>query len=199
MLRPDTLYVHSILQPPPPDGRIDSLAWGPPQVSIPTRQGIASIWLLRAADTVFVAAAIPDRTRAWDDGLVVCLDVSGDRGSAPAHDDFQWSLQRALDSSVVYRGRGGRWTPPLDDPDWRLRAARGGGGWEVTGTDGEPGWTAVLRLDPAWWDGDAGRRPAIAFRIHDGDPNAWYPWPAARTSADATLVERTPALWVPVK
>src|SRR6185295_13019410 len=105
--------------------------------------------------------------------------------------DFQWSLRRMLDSSVVYRGRAGHWSPPLDDPDWRVGAARGGGGWEVSGSDGDRGWTIVLRLDPAWWDGEAGRRPGIAFRIHDGDPNAWYPWPAQATSADVTLVERT--------
>ena len=172
---------------PPPDGRIDSLRGARPRSAFRRGRGSASIWLLRAADTVFVAAAIPDRTRAWDDGAGRLPRRVRRSRPAPAHDDFQWSLQRALDSSVVYRGRGGRWTPPLDDPDWRLGAARGGGGWEVTGIDGEPGWTVVLRLDPAWWRASAGRRPAIGFRIHDDDPNAWYSWPARDTSAGATL------------
>jgi hypothetical protein len=196
---PDTLHVRSIAQAPSADGRIDSLAWGPPQVRIPTRQGTASVWLLRAADTVFVAAWIPDSTRSWADALAICLALPGGAGPTPDHQDFQWSLQRTLDSSVVYRGRAGRWEPPLDDPDWRLGRAREGGGWEVSGTDGPRAWMLVLRLDPAWLEGERGRRPAIGFRIHDDDPNGWYSWPAPTTSAGATLLERTPALWVPIE
>jgi hypothetical protein len=196
---PDTLHLRVIAHPPPADGRIDSLAWGAPQVLIPTRQGTASIWLLRAADTVFIAASIPDSTRSWADALAICFDVSGARPSAPDHEDFQWSFQRTLDSSVVYRGRAGRWAPPLGDPDWRLGRARDGGGWEASGTDDPGGWTLVLRLDPAWLQGEGGRRPAIGFRVHDNDPNGWYSWPAPTTSAGATLLERTPALWVPIE
>ncbi len=195
----DTLRLRPVAHPPAADGRIDSLAWGAPQVLIPTRQGTASIWLLRAADTVFIAVSIPDSTRSWADALAICFDVSGARASAPDHEDFQWSFQRALDSSVVYRGRAGRWTPPLGDPDWRLRRARDGGGWEVSGTDDPGSWTLVLRLDPAWLQGEGGRRPAIGFRVHDNDPNGWYSWPAPTTSAGATLLERTPALWVPIE
>ena len=195
----DTVRPHTLARPPASDGHLDSLAWGAPQVRIRTGQGTASIWLLRASDTLFVAAAIPDRSRSWADALAVCLDVAGDRAAAPAHDDFQWSLQRTLDSSVIFRGRAGRWEPPLDDPDWRLRTERGGGGWEVGGADAPDGWTVVLRLDPAWLDGAAGRRPAIGFRIHDDDPNGWYAWPAPRGPAGATLVERTPAMWVPLE
>ena len=195
----DTLRIRAIPQPPAAAARLDSLAWGTPQLSIPTAQGRASVWLLRAEDTLFIAARIPDRSRSWGDAFTVCFDVTGDGASAPGHDDFQWSFQRALDSSVVYRGRAGRWTPPLDDPDWRLGSARAGGGWEVIGGDDSLGWTLVLRLDPAWLEGERGRRPAIAFVIHDGDPNRWYPWPPQRTSADVTLLERTPALWVPVE
>ena len=195
----DTLHFRAVARPPSADGRIDSLAWGTPQVRIPTAQGLASIWLLRAADTVFVAAWIPDASPSWSDALTVCFDVSGDRGAAPAHDDFRWSLQRALDSSVVYRGRAGRWEAPRDDPDWRVGAVHSGGGWEAGGTDGAQGWTVVLRLDPAWLAGREGRRPAIGFTVHDDDPSRWYGWPAVTTSAGATLLERTPALWVPVR
>jgi hypothetical protein len=184
---------------PAADGRIDSFAWGPPQVRIPTGQGTASIWLLRAADTAFVVAALPDTTRSWADALAICFDVSGDRAAAPAHDDFQWSLQRMLDSSVIYRGRAGRWEPPLDDPDWRIGAEHAGGGWEVGGTDSPHGWTVVLRLDPAWLAGEQGRRPGIGFRIHDNDPNGWYSWPAVTTAGGPALLERTPALWVAVE
>ena len=156
---------------------------GAPQVIIPTGQGSASVWLLQAADTLFVAAMIPDRSRSWADALAVCFDAAGDGGMAPGHDDFQWSIQRTLDSTVVYRGRAGRWAPPLDDPDWRLGRARTGGGWEVAGSDAAAGWTVVLRLDPAWLDGEAGRRPGIGFRIHDDDPNGWYAWPPQQASA----------------
>lgn len=201
-LRPgsaDTLRLREIERPPAADGRIDSIAWGLPQVRIGTVQGDASIWLLRAADTMFIAIAIPDRTRSWSDAVAVCFDVRGDRAAAPAHDDFQWSLQRVLDSSVVYRGRSGRWEPPLNDPDWRLGSARGGGGWEVSSADAAAGWTLVLRLDPAWLGGEEGRRPGIGFRIHDDEPNRWYSWPGAEAPGSATLLERSPALWVPLQ
>jgi len=195
----DTLRIRDIAGPPSTVGRIDSAGWGEPQVRIRTRQGAASIWVLRAADTVFIAASIPDPTPSWTDALAVCVDVAGDGGEAPQHDDFQWSFQRVLDSSVVYRGRAGRWEPPLNDPDWRLGPEHSGGGWEVATQDAGHGWTVVLRLDPAWLGGERGRPPAIGFRVHDDDGNGWYPWPGIRTSAGATLLERTPALWVPVE
>jgi hypothetical protein len=195
----DTLRLHAIARPPAADGHIDSAAWGPPQLRIATIQGQASVWLLRAADTAFVAVAVPDRSRSWSDGVAVCFDVAGDRAEAPAHNDFQWMLQRVLDSSVVYRGRAGRWEPPRDDPDWRLGAAREGGGWEVSGADDGTVWSLVLRLDPAWLDGEQGRRPAIGFQIHDDDPNRWYSWPAVTTPAGPKLLDRTPALWVPLE
>jgi hypothetical protein len=196
---PDTLHLHAIAQPPADDGRVDRAGWGPPQLRIATAQGQVLVWLLRAADTAFVAVAVPDRTRSWSDGVAVCIEVAGDRAPAPAHDDFQWSLQRVLDSSVVYRGRTGRWEPPLDDPDWRLGAARSGGGWEVSAAEDGTGWSLILRLDPAWLAGERGRRPAIGFRIHDDDPNGWYSWPAVPSPAGAKLLERTPALWVPLE
>ena len=195
----DSLRVHAVARSPAVDGRIDSVGWGAPQVRIVARQGTASIWLLRAMDTLFVVAVVPDVTRSWSDALAIGIDLGGDGGSAPAHDDFLWSLQRTLDSSVVYRGRANRWEPPLNDPDWRLGAARAGGGWEVGGTDGASGWTVVLRLDPAWLTGEGGRRPAVGFRLHDDDPNAWYSWPVVTASAGATLLERTPALWAPIE
>ena len=195
----DTLRVRNVPRPPEAGGRLDTLAWGAPQVRIPTRQGTAAIWLLRAADTLFIAAAIPDTTPSWSDALAICFDLGGDRTQAPGHDDFEWSFRRVLDSSVVYRGRGGRWAPPLDDPDWRLGAERSGGGWEIGSSEGARGWTLVLRLDPAWLEGEQGRRPAIAFLLYDGDPSTWYAWPATNGNAGATLLERTPASWVPLE
>jgi hypothetical protein len=185
-------------RPPRADGRSDSLAWGAPQIRIPVGQGTASVWLLSAADSFFIAIAVPDRTPSWTDAVALCFDVAGDGGRAPGHDDFQWSFQRVLDSSVVFRGRHGRWEPPLNDPDWRLGAGRAGGGWSVGSRADSSGWTVVRRMDRAWLEGEAGRRPAFGVRIHDDDPNGWYPWPDPHASAGATLLERTPALWVPI-
>src|SRR5438477_13045300 len=90
----DTLRVRPIPRPPARGNTIDSASWGPPQVRIPTGQGSVSIWLLRASDTLFVAAAIPDSTRSWTDGLAVFVDVEGDHATAPGPDDFQWALRR---------------------------------------------------------------------------------------------------------
>ena len=195
----DTLRPRTVAAAPRADGRIDSAAWGPPQLRMTTAQGEARVWLLRSADTMFVAVAVPDRTRSWSDAVAVCLDVTGGRAAAPAHDDFEWVLRRVPDSSVVYRGRAGRWEPPRGDPDWRLGAAREGGGWELSAADNGDGWSLVLRLDPSWLEGDRGRRPAIGFLIHDDDPNRWYAWPVVAAPAGATLLERTPALWVPLE
>lgn len=194
----DTLHPRAIDAPPRADGRLDSLAWGAPQVRIPVGQGTASVWLLRAADSLFIAIAVPDATPSWTDAVALCLDVTGDGGRAPGHDDFQWSFRRVLDSSVVYRGRNGRWAPPLDDPDWRLGADHEGGGWSAASAGDARGWTVVMRMDRAWLEGAPGRRPAVGFRVHDDDPNGWYPWPDPHASAGATLMERTPALWVPI-
>ena len=195
----DTLRIRAVDHAPVAEGRIDSAVLGEPQVRVTTAQGIASIWLLRALDTAFVVARLPDATPAWNDALTVCIDVTGGGAAAPAHDDFQWTLRRTLDSSVVYRGRAGRWEPPRGDPDWRLGGERSGGGWEVASAGGAAAWTVVLRLDPAWLAGSAGRRPTLGFIVHDDDPNRWYGWPSMDASAGATLLERTPALWIPVK
>ncbi len=165
-------------------------------MTLETRQGRALVWLIRASDTVFVVAMVPDRSLSWSDALEVCLDLSGDRTAAPGHDDFLFSIRRVLDSSVVYRGRAGRWEPPRDDPDWRVGAEHAGGGWEVSSSDDTAGWSVVLRLDPAWFAGEAGRRPGIAFVIHDDDPSTWYGWPGQTDGGSA--VERTPARWAAV-
>lgn len=192
------MRLRALPQPPAADGRVDR-RWGAPHLRIATAQGEAAVWLMRAADTAYLAVRVPDRTRSWADGVAVFLDVAGDRSRAPAHDDFQLSLFRVLDSSVVSRGRAGRWEPPLGDPDWRLGGARGGGGWEVSAADDGGGWSLVLRLDPVWLSGEGGRRPGIGFLIHDDDPNRWYSWPTVTSPAGATLLERTPALWAVVE
>ena len=100
----DTLRVRPIARPPAPEARIDSATWGPPQVRIPTGQGTVSVWLLRAADTLFVAAAVPDSTRSWADALAVYFDVQGDRPAAPAHPGLDLSHLR-VDGSNHFEER----------------------------------------------------------------------------------------------
>jgi hypothetical protein len=168
---------------------------GEPSVLVPTGQGAAQVWLLRTRDSAFVVARIPDSTDYWGDDLVISLDVSGNRGAVPGHDDFQWDFRRVLDSSVVYRGRGGRWEAPRADPDWRLLGAREGGGWTVDARSDAAGWSLVLRLDGAWLQGEAGRRPGVAFRVYDDSPAGWYAWPAPKEGRPPAGVEEVPDLW----
>jgi hypothetical protein len=194
----DTLTIRPVAGPPP-GSAIDTMHFGPPQIRIPTRQGTASVWLVRAVDTVFIAASIPDSTLYWGDDFVLSLDTEGDGAPVPGHDDFQLYFRRALDSSVVYRGRNGRWEPPRDDPDWRLGPERSGGGWEVGSRNNRLGWDLLVRLDPAWFTGQEGRLPRVAFRIYDNDPSGWFAWPTPTGSAPHSSVERMPSLWVPVR
>lgn len=194
-----SVELRDVPAPPSADASLDSAAWGPPQVTIATRSGAASVWLLRAADSVFVVASVPDRTPSWADAVSVCLDVSGDRATAPAHDDFQFTLRRVLDSSVVYRGRNGRWQPPLDDPDWRVGSAHEGGGWKAETAGDAAGWALVLRLDPAWFAGEGGRRPAVAVIVHNDDPSSWGAWPLRQEGSLPQDVDQAPSGWALVR
>jgi hypothetical protein len=187
--------LRNVAVPPSAHASLDSIAWGAPQITIATRAGRASVWLLRAVDSVFVVARVPDRTASWDDAVSLCLDVSGDRAPAPAHDDFQFTLRRVLDSSVVYRGRNGRWQAPLDDPDWRVGATHAGGGWEAAAASDTAGWWLVLRLDPAWFAVEGGRGPGIAFMIHNDDPSSWGAWPSGGDRPLPQDLDQTPSAW----
>ena len=199
LLSQDTLQVHHIPEPPVSLSLSSPVGYGPPQLSIPTRQGRAAVWLLRSLDTVFVAAEVVDTTRHWADEFVFSLDTHGDGGASPGHDDFQWVFRRLTDSSVIFRGRNGRWEPPKGDPDWRLKRERSGGGWEVSGLDRSTGWALLLRLDPSWFEGADGRLPRLAFRVYDNDPPGWFAWPLPKGIPQAALVERTPDLWTAVR
>ncbi|HEU4588062.1 MAG TPA: hypothetical protein VFS11_05425 [Gemmatimonadales bacterium] len=196
---PDTLVVRAAAYPPAAGERPDSAELGSPQVRLGTAQGDVLGWLIHARDSVYLAVLVPDSTPGPGDAVAVSLNIGGERSAHPDHADFQWIFQRTLDSSVVYRGKSGRWQPPRDDPDWRLGAARTGAGWAVTSAEGPRWWSVVLRLDPAWLDGVAGSLPAIAFRVTDGHPRAWYSWPSPPAGRRALDVEGTPSLWVPVR
>lgn len=195
----DTLVIRTIHHPPAASAAIDSASWGPPQVRVRTGQGVALVWLLRARDTVFVAARIPDTTPYWGDDFVISLDTRGDGAPTPLHDDFQLYFRRALDSSVVFRGRNGKWEPPRNDPDWRLGASRSGGGWQVSGGSDGSGWSLVVRMDPAWFAGEAGHLPHIAFRIYDDSPAGWFTSPLSRELPQPSSLEQAPRLWVPIR
>jgi hypothetical protein len=195
---PDSIPIRTFDRPPAPAASIDSVGLGRPSVRIPTPQGTALVWLLRAADTVFIAASIPDSTPSWRDDFVLSLDTEGDAAPSPQHDDFQWDLRRVLDSSVIYRGRNGRWEPPRDDPDWRIGRERSGGGWEVGGSSARSGWSLLLRLDPAWFRRNADHPVGMALRIFDEALNAWYIWPPAKGKTPPTAIEQSPALWLRV-
>jgi hypothetical protein len=157
------------------------------------------VWLLRATDTVYLAASIPDSTPYWGDDFVVSLDTAGDAADSPQHDDFQLYFRRTVDSSVIYRGRNGRWEPPRDDPDWRLGKDRSGGGWELIARNERGGWRILLQLHPAWFAGQSGRPARLALRIYDNVPAGWFPWPAPDDAEQPTQIERAPSRWIPVK
>ena len=195
----DTLWLAGIPAPPVGTRIPDTMIYGSPQVRLRTRQGNSSIWFLQSADTFFVAAAISDSTRYWGDAFALSIDIDGDAGARPGHDDFHWEFRRALDSSVVFRGRNGHWEPPMGDPDWRLGPGRSGGGWEVSGHDGQDGWGVLLRLDPVWLAAATGRLPRVAVRIYDNDPNGWFAWPISKATPQPASVEQTPDFWAPVR
>ncbi|HXG45348.1 MAG TPA: hypothetical protein VNJ71_11380 [Gemmatimonadales bacterium] len=193
----DTLPVRAAPPAAVFDGAVGSAEWGVPDLSISAPGGGARIWLRGDSTAVYVAARISDSTSHWGDDLVVSVHVGGPAGSAPGHDDFQWDLRRLLDSSVVYRGKDGRWHPPRDDPDWRLGPAREGAGWEVRSESGTDGWSLELRLDRAYLAGREGGPARIAFRIFDNAPRGWHAWPG-RWRRQPTEVEDRPELWAVV-
>jgi hypothetical protein len=194
----DTLRIRAAQHAPALE-YIDIVHLRTPQVRVRTGQGTALVWLLRFRDTVFVAASIPDSSFYWGDDFVMSIDTEGNEGSSPQHDDFQLYFRRVVDSSVVYRGRNGRWQPPRDDPDWRLGAERSGGGWTVSAREQRSRWTLLVRMDPAWFRGGHGRPARVSFRVYDDSPGGWYAWPALDYPVQAKAVENSPSLWVPVR
>lgn len=176
------------------DGRAGSAEYGAPDLRLPTGRGTALVWLRQRGSSVVIAARIADTTRGWRDGLTVSLDPRGARDPGPDHGAIEWDLRRAADSSVVYRGRGGRWMPPGDDPDWRLGATRRGEGWALWTADDATGWSLELELDADWLAGDAGRLPTLAITVFDDSPMRWVSWPAP-AGVRPQSVERLPRLW----
>ena len=192
----DTLRIRPLTTPPVFDGVVTEAEYGTARVEL----GGGAGWVATYQDTVIIAVRFADSTFYWGDDVVVSLDVWGDRGAAPGHDDFQWYLRRTLDSSVVYRGDQGKWRAPRDDPDWRLGRDREGGGWEVRAVSDSAGWSLELRLDAAFFrEARPGATPALAFRTYNDAPHGWATWPARNGLRHPTELERRPEWWVPVR
>ena len=198
LLATDTLHVRPLSLPVVFDGSAGREEYGAPTVELPRPAGTALIWLGRDQRYVYLAASIPDSTPYWGDGLAISLDTKGDRADGPMHDDFLWEFRRLLDSSVVYRGEQGHWRAPRDDPDWRLGADRGGGGWEVRSTSTADGWMVELRLDIAYFEEARLGRPGLALRLFDDQGQDWLSWPAGNGRKHPSEVERHPSDWAAV-
>jgi hypothetical protein len=198
LLATDTLHAGPTLLPVVFDGNAGREEYGVPALELPRPAGTALVWLSRDDRYVYLAASIPDSTSYWGDGLAISLDTKGDRADGPMHDDFLWEFRRLLDSSVVYRGEGGHWRAPRDDPDWRLGAEREGGGWEVRSTSTAAGWMVELRLDVAYFGEARPGRPGLAFRLFDDQSQSWLAWPEGNGRKHPSEVERHPSDWATV-
>jgi len=194
----DTVRLRPLPNVPTFDGVVDVAEYGEASTVIATGGGRVQVWLGRAAEWVYIAAALPDTTPSWRDEFALLLDPVGDRTAAPGHDDSEWVIRRVVDSSEVLRGVHGRWQLPGDDPAWRLGQARRGEGWEVRSSSSGGGWQVELRLDAAWLAGTYGGAPAIAFRAYDDAERRWLGWPASEACPDGARLERQPACWAQV-
>lgn len=195
----DTLRVTPAARPLTFDGQASVAEYGAPTLELVRAAGVVRVWARSDSAGVMLAVQLADPTPSWQDDVVLSLDTGGDRAAGPMHDDFQWYFRRVLDSSVVYRGEGGQWRAPRDDPDWRMGPARDGGGWEVRAASDSAGWSLEFRLDRAYFrEARDGRVPGLALRVFDDDPQGWLAWPAAPGLKQPTEVEQRPALWAPV-
>jgi hypothetical protein len=188
----DTVRIRPLQPSPPLETRGDSAAWGPPSIRLP---GGGLIWLTRDSTAVCLTAWLPDSSPSWNDRLVLSLDTSGDRARTPQHDDFEWEFHRVLDSSIVYRGRQGRWQPPRDDPDWRLGPEREGGGWTVREVDEGGGWSLMVRFDPEFFTQGGSVPPGLFVAAYDEGSRRWTAWPAAQPGRQPAALVDQPVRW----
>jgi hypothetical protein len=187
----DTIRVRPVGQPPAIQNAADLEALGPP--AFPTAAGL-SVWLLGDSGSVYLVIRMADSTPAWNDRLVLTLDTDGDRDGTPQHDDFEWDFHRIMDSSVIFRGRGGHWQPPRDDPDWRLGRAREGGGWMVREKEILQGWLLIVTLDGEYFR-QRKRAAGLGVASYDESVRNWVTWPAASALREAGALLDHPNLW----
>lgn len=191
-LASDTVKIRPLQKVPALESRVDSASMGPPAIPLP---GGALIWLTRDSTAVSLTAWLPDSTPSWNDRLVLSLDTKGDRSRAPQHDDFQWEFHRVLDSSIVFRGRDGRWQPPHDDPDWRLGNEREGGGWSVQVVSEPGGWSLLMRFDPEFFSQGGEVAPGFAISVYDDASRRWITWPAVPSGRQPAALSDQPGRW----
>lgn len=191
----DTIRLAPLGAPGIPDVRVDAARWGAPTIRLPVADGVAGAWIGLGDSGVIIAVRVPDTTASWSDRLVIALDSQGDRSSAPDHDDFSWVLNRMLDSSVVYRGNGGRWQPPRADPDWRLGPDHQGGGWSVSSSSDSTGWQVVIRFDLEYFSLAGGRGAGLEIRIVDSDARSSSTWPAWPPLSQPAALDDRPERW----
>ena len=195
LLAGDTLRLTPLTSTPTMDGRVGFAPWGTPALRIAVAGGVADLWVGQTDSAVFIAVRIPDGTPSWSDQLIIALDTEGDRSGTPDHDDFLWALDRVLDSSVVYRGKDGRWKPPRGDPDWRLGSDREGGGWSVSSNSDSTGWQVVIRLDREYFSLANGRGPGLEARIRDADARSSATWPSWQPLPQPATLDDRPGMW----
>ena len=199
----DTLRLVQLAAGHSPAGRVDSVALGSPTLRLAVADGTAEVWMGLDDSNVVIAFRIPDSTASWSDRVVLSLDSQGDRSAAPDHDDFSWMLTRMLDSSLVYRGNGGRWQPPRADPDWRLGPDHEGGGWSVSSSSDSSGWQVVIRFDLEYFslalkDSLAvagGRGAGLEIRIVDAEARSSATWPAWPPLPQPAALDDRPERW----
>lgn len=188
----DTVRIQPLPHPVSLESRPDSISWGPPSIVL---RGGGLVWLTGDSTAVYLTVWLPDSSPSWNDRLVLSLDTNGDRARAPQHDDFQWEFHRVLDSSIVFRGREGRWQPPRDDPDWRLGVEREGGGWTVRQIDEGSGWSLMVRLDPEFFTQGGAVPAGLCVAAYDEGSRRWTTWPAAQPGAQPAALADQPSRW----
>ena len=188
----DTIHIRTVDQEPAILNAADLEALGPP--SIGPASGV-SVWLLGDSGSVYLILRVLDSTPAWNDRLVLTVDTNGDRSGTPQHDDFEWDFHRVADSSVVYRGRNGRWQAPRDDPDWRLGRDREGGGWAVREKEILQGWLLIVKLDAEYFRPSTGVAPGLGIARYDESSRAWTTWPMVPSLRQPGALPDHPVLW----
>jgi hypothetical protein len=194
---PDTLNVARLASAPVMDGRVGDRAYGLPTLQFCTAAGSVRVWLGRHDDFLYIAADLPDSTFYWGDDLVVSIDPAGRGGDSPAAGDRQWYLRRVLDSSVVAVAESGRWYSRGHEPA-ALGATRHHAEWDVASSSSPKGWMVELRVRTTVIKPGAAA-PRLALRTYNDQPAGWWSWPAPPVGMSPQRVERTPALWIPLR
>jgi hypothetical protein len=161
-----------------------------PAVTLPKEpgpEGSSIVYFVYTGDSLQISAMLPDTSYYWGDDLVISLDPDGSGGDAPGDGDLQWYLRRDLDSSLVRVGANGRWSNPAP-----IGKTRSGEGWSLDSYEFKVRWIVSVRMLAP------GPKARFAVRTYDNAPHGWWSYPPPPEGQRATVVERTPKLWVPL-